>query len=80
MKLSSKQAHLLLSVLRDSLIVDLQGVFGIKYDDRRQLYSNIINQQNDELFEVDPEPVKVYGHYRNCGCPACKRLKEKEKP
>jgi len=78
MKLSNRQAHLLLAVLRDSLTYDivLPGGGQVRHEIRQHLYNEILGQQGDELFEIDTEPKGHPSHYRNCVCPTCKELRD----
>ena len=62
MKLSNKQAHMLLTILQDSLVireedsVKINGVrintFKMKYDNRVVLLEEIINQQSTETKDL----------------------------
>lgn len=52
MKISEKQAHMLLVILQDSQ-KNISGLFSYDLDARNRLLNDIINQQSDKLKEVD---------------------------
>lgn len=53
MKISDKQVHCLLVLLRDSLKMDLIGYFSFPYDTRLEMLNEIINQQDQTPVEID---------------------------
>lgn len=59
MKLTDKQAHILLHLLEDSLKMNIVGLFSIDMEHRNQLLNEILNQQSDELIDLSepPEPT-----------------------
>ncbi len=52
MKLSARQAHYLLGLLRDSLSLEWNG-FGLSQTLRQGLYNEIVNQQNTAVKELE---------------------------
>jgi len=55
MKLSDYQAQVLLAVLKDSLTVNIVGVFSYPYQQRLDMFNLIMNQQSMELQELGRE-------------------------
>lgn len=53
MKLSAHQAHILVTLLKDSLSKDIAGVWSLDNETRRQLFNEIVNQQSRELVDLD---------------------------
>lgn len=54
MKISEKQLLMLIDIAKDTCKID-EVVAGYEPDTRIELVNTIINQQNDELKEIDPE-------------------------
>jgi hypothetical protein len=56
MKISEKQLLLLMKVLEGTLqISGLDGRFGLTREDRINLYTEIVNQQDEELREISKD-------------------------
>ena len=52
MKITNKQLHMLMVLLQDSQ-KDIIGVFSYDLETRRNLFNDIINQQDTELIDLD---------------------------
>lgn len=52
MKLTNKQAHLLLVLLQDSIKMDVANYLSISFQERVKLLQEIVNQQDDKLIEL----------------------------
>jgi len=53
MRISDKQAHLLVGILYESCSIS-RSLGGITHNKRRELLEEILNQQEEELVELDP--------------------------
>lgn len=54
MIISEKQIMLLMSILYDTIRIDVvQGLFGISDENRIKLYNQILLQQSEELKEIE---------------------------
>ncbi len=58
MKLSEKQAYLLIQVLQDTLSKVVIGYLSTSFDFRQNLLREIFNQQSTELIELDKTLTK----------------------
>jgi hypothetical protein len=52
MKITNKQLHMLMVLLQDSQ-KDIIGFFSYDLETRRNLFNEIINQQDTELIDLD---------------------------
>jgi hypothetical protein len=52
MIISEKQINLLLIVLKDSVSMDISGIFSMNYNARLSLLNEILTQQPEELREI----------------------------
>lgn len=57
MRLSEKQIMCLIDILKDSIkgTVEIAGQFSISAEQRRELYSVILNQQSDKLKVIEDD-------------------------
>ncbi len=53
MKTTEKQLQLLMSILQDTIKMDLMGIYTIPFKDRVKLFGQIINQQSEELIDIE---------------------------
>jgi Mg/Co/Ni transporter MgtE len=51
MKLTNKQALMLLKIAENSIKVNVLGLFDIDYETRKTLINEIYNQQSNELID-----------------------------
>lgn len=57
MKLTQKQACLLVSILQDTLTKNVVDYLNLKHKDRVRLLNEILNQQGTELIEIESKDV-----------------------
>jgi hypothetical protein len=55
MKLSDKQAQMLLALLQSSLRINIIGYLCYSYKNRQKLLAEIINQQDESIKEIENE-------------------------
>lgn len=60
MRLSNKQAIMLVQLLRDTLTIkdEKPAIFTFVYNQRAQMYNEILSAQTDELVELDQADVE----------------------
>lgn len=57
MKISEKQLFMLIHILKETLTgMEISGQFTISMDDRRDLYTRILNQQSEVYKEINDKP------------------------
>jgi len=61
MKLSNKQAMMLLKIADDSVKMDVRGIFGMTHETRVRLIEDIYSQQSGEIRELDGPEVEPDG-------------------
>lgn len=52
MKITDRQLLWLMDILKDSMRMNVVGMFAVSYKARQDLYNEIMNQQSSELFEI----------------------------
>lgn len=52
MIINEKQLQILLIILKDSVSMNISGLFSFTHDARMQILNDIINQQSQELKEI----------------------------
>lgn len=52
MKLTNRQAHLLLYLLQDTLTMNVHGYLSLSQETRKKLLTDIVNQQGDDMIDL----------------------------